>query len=80
MFDRSKECFDKQYKELVNIRSETLSITEDTKIIIETNTKFSSKLIKQGKHISSLTTPFQESLDKISVRNIVGINIEAAKS
>ena len=80
MFDCSKEYFDKKYKELVNIRSETLSITENTKICIETNTKFSSKLIKKGKHISSHTTPFQESLNNMSVSNRVGIHIEAAES
>ena len=80
MFDRSKECFDKKHEELVNIRSETLHITDYTKVLTEINTKFSSKLIKQEKHISSLTTPFQENLKKMSVGNRVGRNIEAAES
>ena len=45
----------------------------------ETNSKFSSKLIEQEKHIYSLTTLFEERPEKMSVRNRVVSNIVAAK-
>ena len=79
MFDRSKEQFYKQHEELVNIKSETLRLSEDTKVLKETTTKFLSRHIEQGKHISSLNSSFEELLKKTIFRNRVGRNIEAAE-
>ena len=58
----------KQHEELANLKSEALHLSEDTKLLKETTTKFLSNIIEQYTQISSLTTYFEELLDKMSVR------------
>ena len=48
-------------------------------MIKDTTTKFSSKLIAQEKHITSLTTYSEERLERVSVSNRVGNKIDAVK-
>ena len=58
--DRKKnnERFDKQLQELFNTKSETIRLSDNTKVLKEKTTTFSSKLIEQDKHIYSLTILF----------------------
>ena len=48
-----------QFEELVNLKSDTIRLLDNTKVLIDTTTKCSSKLIEQDKCISSLTTYFE---------------------
>ena len=71
--------FCKQYEELVNLKSDIIHISDDTKTLNETTNGFSSKLIEHDNHISSLTTYFEELLDKMSVSNRVSNKIDVAR-
>ena len=64
---------------LVNLKYETLHLSENTKDLKETTNKFSSKLVYQEKHIYSIATYFEARLENMGVNNIFGGNIEAAK-
>ena len=54
----------KQLQELVNLKSETIHLSGDTKVFKETTIIFSSKLVEQEKHISWLATSFEEPGEK----------------
>ena len=73
------ERFDQHLQELKDIKSETIRLYDYTKFLKETTTRLYSKLIEQQKHISSLTTSFEELLYKINVSTIVGNKIDADK-
>ena len=60
------------------INLDTHRLSEDTNILKEDSTKFSSKLDDRVKKISYFTTYFDGILDNMSFNNIVGCNIEAA--
>ena len=74
------EQFDKQLEEMVNIKQETIFLSEDTKVLKETTNKFSSKIIEQENHISSLTPHFEELFENMIVCNRFDRKVEAAKS
>ena len=73
------ERFDQHLQELKDIKSETIRLYDYTKFLKETTNRLYSKLIEQQKHISSLTTSFEELLYKINVSTIVGNKIDADK-
>ena len=54
--------------ELVDIKSETLHLSEDIKFLKEKTNKFSSKLVEHEKNLSKLPTLFEERIEKMSVR------------
>ena len=77
--DNNYAKFEKLNEQLLNLISETLILSEDTKVIKEENIKFSSKLNEKDKYIFPYHS-FDKCLDKMSIKNRVGINIAAAKS
>ena len=61
---------------MIQLKSDTLHLSEDTKYLKETSTNFSSKLFQQEKHIYTIFTSLEAMFEKISVNNIVGGKIE----
>ena len=63
-----------------DIKSDTHCLSEDTEVLKEYSTKFSTKLKGYGKKLSSFTTLFDEILENMSANNKVDIKIEAETS
>ena len=63
-----------------NIKSDTHCLSEDTKVLKEDSTKFSSRLDDHLKKLYSFTTLFDEGLGKMSDRNRVDRKIESKTS
>ena len=65
---------------MVNIKSETIRLTEDTKFLKEETNKFWSSLVEKYNNISSIAASFEYQLGKMTVSNIVGRKIKSDKS